>query len=299
MLTAINITKVFLLTAAWIMIFISISHYKKKKPTAHTFFICSLAAMAVSQILNLVKIQNTDGSETQTLVTLLCLVIYITCGILETITMAREEDAVERIKEIEQKSARIMIEIAISDAATNEFNYPKENNALAYAAMCYAYPKYTGNFRVLSCWPFDTKEWKPYVDYISNLAKSAALLCGEANKLQNKDLSDKKILIEAIEERFRQMEDFGHSPREDANKRQGELALAAICYADPEKNKVNAYKRNGERIPVSPLNFWPWPIEKWNPTPEDRISELRTAIALLIAEMDRETHENISQVKNR
>lgn len=84
---------------------------------------------------------------------------------------------------------------------------------------------------------------------------------------------------------FHNFFDLEHDATQNAN---GELALAAMCYACPpfaEKEK-----------PGGPLSFfrgaksgvmWPWSDEKWNPEPDNRIRELAKAGALIAAEIDR------------
>lgn len=100
------------------------------------------------------------------------------------------------------------------------------------------------------------------------------------------------------EERQRQIEVEGWTPGHDDCHDDGELALAAVCYAAP----VPLYRR--ERIREGGLLFTdPWP-ETWGPewdkrehdvdgtpvrarTTSDRIRQLEKAGALVAAEIDR------------
>lgn len=71
-------------------------------------------------------------------------------------------------------------------------------------------------------------------------------------------------------ERQRQIEGEGCSQEHDDEHAGGELADAAACYA------------MGRQLPV-----WPWDIDWWKPTPNDRVRELVKAGALIAAEIDR------------
>jgi len=77
------------------------------------------------------------------------------------------------------------------------------------------------------------------------------------------------------EERVRQINEEGWTKEHDAEQVNGELAMAAACYATP-----NCLK---DVIPF----VWPWNIKWWKPTPDDRIRELTKAGALISAEIDR------------
>jgi hypothetical protein len=84
-----------------------------------------------------------------------------------------------------------------------------------------------------------------------------------------------KTGIELIaEERLRQVEKEGWTFEHDDEHKRGELAMAAACYANPCDH---------DYIP----EVWPWDIEWWKPTPDDRIRELTKAGALIAAEIDR------------
>lgn len=87
----------------------------------------------------------------------------------------------------------------------------------------------------------------------------------------------KKTGIELIaDERKRQIEVEGFTPENDDRWVGGEMAMAAICYA-----------QDGAKSPgFKPFGF-PWDEEWWKPCPDDRIRELVKAGALIAAEIDR------------
>lgn len=58
----------------------------------------------------------------------------------------------------------------------------------------------------------------------------------------------------------------------------GELALAAVCYALPPEHRKNTRYR-----------LWPWHRDWWKPNQNNRIRELEKAGALIAAEIDRLT----------
>lgn len=76
-------------------------------------------------------------------------------------------------------------------------------------------------------------------------------------------------------ERHRQMGIEGWTPEHDAQHTNGELAVAAACYALP----YTAVNHTG--LPI----LWPWAREWWKP--KDRIRNLERAGALIAAEIDR------------
>ena len=94
-----------------------------------------------------------------------------------------------------------------------------------------------------------------------------------------------KTGVELIaEERKRQINKEGWASEHDADHAAGELADAAVCYAlnDDAKTFINNAWGNDQW-----LNFWPFDLEWWKPTPNDRIRELQKAGALIAAEIDR------------
>ncbi len=85
--------------------------------------------------------------------------------------------------------------------------------------------------------------------------------------------------IEAIAaERKRQVEAEGWTPEHDRQHKEGELALAAICYATPLRFR-SVWAVVGK--------LWPWSSYWWKPTPNDRKREIVKAGALLAAEYNR------------
>lgn len=81
-------------------------------------------------------------------------------------------------------------------------------------------------------------------------------------------VSDGLAVIAA--ERKRQVEAEGWTPEHDDEHATGELANAAVCYA------------LGRRTV-----WWPWSLDWWKPSPDNRIRELAKAGALIAAEIDR------------
>jgi hypothetical protein len=70
----------------------------------------------------------------------------------------------------------------------------------------------------------------------------------------------------------------------------GEIALAAACYALPEHIQplsVETGMITGVFLTVKRIAFWPWLRKWWKPTPDNRIKELTKAGALIAAEIDR------------
>lgn len=92
-----------------------------------------------------------------------------------------------------------------------------------------------------------------------------------------------KTGVELIKaERQRQIKEEGWTSEHDANHINGEIAVAAACYALPENY------RQAELLPFSKVPLtWPWDGQYWKPTPQDRIRELVKAGALIAAEIDR------------
>lgn len=94
-------------------------------------------------------------------------------------------------------------------------------------------------------------------------------------------------------ERRRQIEVEGWSQDRDCQEhRFGELAAAAACYAMPPKWRgyrtvSETIERVGNMIVGRVPRQWPWCLQWWKPTPDDRIRELVKAGALIAAEIDR------------
>ena len=94
-----------------------------------------------------------------------------------------------------------------------------------------------------------------------------------------------KTGIELIaDERKRQIEIEGWTEEHDAEHTNEALALAAVCYALPSSMREYIYNPLIKEIVPQ---FWPWPLEWWKPSPEDRIKELKKSGAMIVAEIDR------------
>lgn len=99
------------------------------------------------------------------------------------------------------------------------------------------------------------------------------------------------------EERRRQVESEGWTPEHDDDHRGGQLAIAAACYAIPEKAREGRVGGRVASVTFDILRWlWPWQepqyrgpiwLRWWKPTPDDRVRELVKAGALIAAEIDR------------
>lgn len=100
-----------------------------------------------------------------------------------------------------------------------------------------------------------------------------------------------KTGIELItEERQRQIKEEKWTSEHDAEFTDGQLADAAACYCIDTNRHINwnSFKVNAKaHIEIERNLLWPWDIEWWKPTPENRIRELQKAGALIAAEIDR------------
>jgi hypothetical protein len=126
---------------------------------------------------------------------------------------------------------------------------------------------------------------KPLID---NLANNAAAGSFEAKRAidaalstaqpdtaaQGGKQSDVEALVDVAAERKRQREVEGWTPEHDDTHISGEMARAAVCYADP--------LNEGQDYP--PVK-WPWSPGWWKP--KDRRRDLVRAAALIIAEIER------------
>lgn len=77
----------------------------------------------------------------------------------------------------------------------------------------------------------------------------------------------------------RQSKLAGRTIEQDDELDNAELALAATVYATPPDRRM--FDTFG--IPQD----WPWSLDQWSPSPNDRIEELAKAGALIAAEIDR------------
>jgi hypothetical protein len=89
-------------------------------------------------------------------------------------------------------------------------------------------------------------------------------------------------------ERNRQIEKEGWTEEHDDEHDDGELALAAACYAIPDSKRNPNFSINGLRFKQD-LIFYLWPFNEasWKPNEDNRIRELEKAGALIAAEIDR------------
>ena len=86
-------------------------------------------------------------------------------------------------------------------------------------------------------------------------------------------------------ERKRQIRVEGWTLEHDDKHHSGELADAAACYA--AGCHVFIYTHDGESQGMGYDAVWPWGMNWWKPSPNDRIRELTKAGALIAAEIDR------------
>lgn len=91
------------------------------------------------------------------------------------------------------------------------------------------------------------------------------------------------------EERNRQITEEKFSESFDLKYTDDELAEAAACYALPDRSRSYALMRPSLRTMP---HLWPWHIDWWKPSPEDRVRELAKAGALIAAEIDRIQNQN-------
>lgn len=95
--------------------------------------------------------------------------------------------------------------------------------------------------------------------------------------------------IEIIrQERLRQIEHKGYTPKHDTIHLPNELALAGACYALTNKwrekfEHPDSIVRQWTNVP----EIWPFTTSDWKPSPANRLRELAKAGALIAAEIDR------------
>lgn len=83
------------------------------------------------------------------------------------------------------------------------------------------------------------------------------------------------------QERERQVTKLGWTAEHDLEHKNGELAIAAACYALPKTFRDSLEKLEGYAAPV----WWPFDDASWKPA--ERIKDLTRAGALIAAEIDR------------
>lgn len=96
-----------------------------------------------------------------------------------------------------------------------------------------------------------------------------------------------KTGIELIaDERHRQIFQEGWTPDHDDQIRSGQLAVAAITYANAHVIRQNAKQADvSELMHDSMMHLWPWGTQSFKPT--NSIRDLTKAGALIAAEIDR------------
>lgn len=86
---------------------------------------------------------------------------------------------------------------------------------------------------------------------------------------------------DVLAERQRQVEEEGWTPEHDDEHDEGELGMAAACYAMEGASNLTLSGDEGE-----PPSIWPWDEEWWKPSPEPRRNLVKAA-ALILAEIER------------
>jgi hypothetical protein len=105
------------------------------------------------------------------------------------------------------------------------------------------------------------------------------------------------------EERVRQITDEQYYADHDDSHKDGELSMAAVCYAD----LANALNAGAKLSEVSDLYLeaqpeggpnWPWDDKSWKPS-KDPVRNLVKAGALIAAEIDRLQRKSNDQADTR
>jgi hypothetical protein len=86
---------------------------------------------------------------------------------------------------------------------------------------------------------------------------------------------------DVLAERRRQVDEEGWDADHDDEHDEGELGMAAACYAMEGASNLTLAGDEGE-----PPSMWPWDEEWWKPSPEPRRNLVKAA-ALILAEIDR------------
>lgn len=90
---------------------------------------------------------------------------------------------------------------------------------------------------------------------------------------------------DVLAERRRQVEKEGWTPEHDDEHTDGELALAAACYAIHPSLGDHRVSPDGTRDSFRVPNLWPWAPGFWKP--QMRRKDLVRAAALILAEIER------------
>lgn len=93
-------------------------------------------------------------------------------------------------------------------------------------------------------------------------------------------------LADIRDERCRQMHVEGWSTEHDDRHGKGEMAMAAACYAAPERMfKADVLVGRAYEPFTTYSDAWPWEDRWWKP--KDRRRDLIRAAALIVAEIER------------
>ncbi len=92
--------------------------------------------------------------------------------------------------------------------------------------------------------------------------------------------------VEILAERHRQILKEGWTAEHDDDHPEGQIALAAACYAAPERIFIAEERSGRAYAPFTAYrDAWPWADRWWKP--KDRRRDLVRAAALMIAEIER------------
>jgi len=106
------------------------------------------------------------------------------------------------------------------------------------------------------------------------------------------------VLDDIRNERARQVNLEGWTINHDDNHKPGELAMAAACYAAPERVFI-ARESVGRAYESFTLyqDAWPWADQWWKP--KDRRYDLVRAAALIVAEIERMDRATAAREQSR
>jgi hypothetical protein len=91
-----------------------------------------------------------------------------------------------------------------------------------------------------------------------------------------------RAMLDVIAERHRQVEQEGWTPEHDDTHGEGEMALAAACYAvtsTPRRHATDHHRH------MAFARYWPWAPNWWKP--KNPRADLVRAGALILAEIER------------
>ncbi len=94
------------------------------------------------------------------------------------------------------------------------------------------------------------------------------------------------VVDEIVGERCRQIASEGWTPQHDDEHDGGQMAMAAACYAAPQRMfKAQTLAGRGYEPFTAYVDAWPWADNWWKPG--DRRRDLVKAAALIMAEIER------------